>query len=441
MIAKKVRNPKKSSSKGTRIQRLVDYIRAPERKDGQEKNVYDGSRGFVSQDKQAQVAEMQALAHAAVRSKDPVNHYVISWKEGERPSPKQVERAVDIALEELKMKDHQVVYALHRDTQHSHLHLVVNRVHPETEKVNPGRNDYDALDRAVARIVHEQKWERHPNARYRVNAQGEFERNHPKEKERQPSPPKQDREVRTGLKSAERIAIEVGAKAIKAARTWRDVHENLAKEGMRYERKGSGAIVRVNETPVKASVVGREYSLKNLEKSLGSLKPSSKEQTVAKRAPELLHPEKPPQALQKASQQEQKKQELAGLRKQHHFERKAFTQQNQAKHEQLLNGQDWKGRGKALNQARSELAKESKAALAQLQEKHAHERQAFSEKWKPQEQARPAPTPERETAPAQERAQDSFKPGYENTRPESEKHLEEPTHEPEPELEWEEPDR
>jgi hypothetical protein len=168
MIAKKIRNPKKSASKYVRIQRLVDYVRNPKSKDEKEKCVYDGARNFFEENKKAQVKEMQDLAHAAVRSKDPINHYVISWKFGEKPTREQIERTVDVVLDELKMRDHKVIYAVHADTKHHHLHLVVNRVHPETERVNKAWKDYEGLHRAVVRIEQEQGWQKAPRALYRV---------------------------------------------------------------------------------------------------------------------------------------------------------------------------------------------------------------------------------------------------------------------------------
>lgn len=37
-------------------------------------------------DPKSQTAEMIALSQEAVRSKDTINHYVLSWREGEQPS-------------------------------------------------------------------------------------------------------------------------------------------------------------------------------------------------------------------------------------------------------------------------------------------------------------------------------------------------------------------
>ena len=46
-----------------------------------------------------------------------------------------------------------------------------------------------------------------------------------------------------------------------AGRSWRELHSGLAVEGMRYEKKGSGALIWIGEQPVKASTAGRDCSM------------------------------------------------------------------------------------------------------------------------------------------------------------------------------------
>jgi hypothetical protein len=382
MIAKKVRNPRKSSPKATRIQRLVDYIRKPER-EGTEKNIYDNARGFIAEEHQSQRLEMQGLANAAERSRDPINHYVLSWKEGEEPSPKQVERAVDIFLKELKMEKHQAIYALHADTKHYHLHLVVNRAHPETEKVNSNRYDYELIHRAVARIEQEQGWEREERGRYRVSEQRELERFSPEGRPQEPRQEQRDRERRTGEKSAERVALEA-SELMKGARSWRQLHQGLAERGMRIERKGSGAVLRVGEVRVKASSLGKAYSLGALQKRLGSFVPAPKELEVKPRLPEALRPEKSWRLYQeeKATHEHSKRTETEKWKARHSEERAIFALEQQVRKARILEG-NWRGRGHELNLERSLFAGEKAAARAALKEKQGRESKALRHQYRP----------------------------------------------------------
>lgn len=271
MIGKKVKNPSKGSSKAARAGGLADYIRAPELTNEQEKCAYSNGRGFLTDSHQGQRAEMIALAQEAVRSKDPINHYVLSWREGEQPTPAQVEQAVDVLLDQMNLQGHQVIYGLHADTDNYHLHVAINRVHPDTLKpveINKGF-DIEALHQAVARIEQAQGWQREKNARYHIQDSGELKRTDVGSTVKKIDRRTVDMEVRTGEKSAKRIGIEEAGPVIKNANTWQELHAGLAALGMRYEREGSGAKVFIGEVGIKASDVDRNASIGKLQKRLG----------------------------------------------------------------------------------------------------------------------------------------------------------------------------
>ena len=251
----------------------AEYIGAPETENAAEKCIYWGARGVLTDTPVAQTAEMVALAEDAVRSPDPVHHYVLSWREGEKPSPEQVEKAVDILLEEMDLQDHQAIYGLHADTNNHHLHVIVNRVHPDTGRVRTINRGFDieSVHRAVVRIEHAQGWTVEENKRYRVNADGSLERTDPDagSKPRRPSQQQLDRERRTGEKSAARIATETAAPLIAAAGSWDELHATLAEQGMLYARAAhtrTGATVTIGDVTIKASRVAREATLPSLEK-------------------------------------------------------------------------------------------------------------------------------------------------------------------------------
>ena len=100
MIGKKIPNRFPASGKASHIEGLANYIVSPEKENGTEKCVYSGSRGFLTDEFSSRKAEMVALAEEALRSRDPVEHYVLSWREGERPTPAHIEKAVDLLLDE-----------------------------------------------------------------------------------------------------------------------------------------------------------------------------------------------------------------------------------------------------------------------------------------------------------------------------------------------------
>ena len=280
VIGKKIRNPAKGAALRVRVQRLADYIDQPENAppnargvahatkaarvagladyaqrptggDLREKCIHGGARGFQATTRAGQKAEMLALAEVSAHSKDPINHYVLSWPRGEQPTPAQIEEAVDVFLDTMGLVGHQTLYGLHADTDNVHLHLMVNRVHPITRKVieiNKGF-DLEALHRAVARIEHVQGWRRETRGRYRVQADGTVQRVNRSAPAGPEEPvPIHGRSHRgnrhaSSVKSAIQIAIDLAAPVIRAATSWTDLHTHLATLGLRYQRKGSGAVL------------------------------------------------------------------------------------------------------------------------------------------------------------------------------------------------------
>ena len=77
----------------------------------------------------------------------PVYAYSLAWKSGEQPSRKDQETAVESSLRSLKLSGRQALVIAHRDTKHSHVHVIVNRVsHVTGRAANVGR-DHRTLSR------------------------------------------------------------------------------------------------------------------------------------------------------------------------------------------------------------------------------------------------------------------------------------------------------
>ncbi len=139
--------------------------------------------------------------------------------------------------------------------------------------IQPHRGfDIEAAHRIVAEIEYKQGWASQEHARYRVNEKGEIVRN-ALPRQVKPRPRAGDFENATGEKSAQRIAQERGHAVIQNASCWEELHAGLDAVGLRFVRKGSGAVVFVGNTTVKASSVDRNFSMSRLCKRLGEFKP------------------------------------------------------------------------------------------------------------------------------------------------------------------------
>ncbi len=385
MIFKKV-PADRAKSKAKHVRDLTDYIRDPQKTNPQEKVGYTGARGFLCDHHTGQQAEMIALAMDAPRSANPINHYILSWREGEYPTPAQVEQAVEILLDELDLAEHQTLYALHQDTDNMHLHVAVNRVHPDTLRViKPNKGfDKEAGHRAIARIESLQGWASEQNARYQIDG-GEAVRRAREGSPKKPSQKRRDMEVRTGEQSAERIAIEVAAPIIRDASCWSELHARLLEQGFRYERKGSGAVLWIGDVPVKASSADRGATLAALQKRLGEFQPAAPVEFMP------VLPAKPIKATAprwgeyiaaRSAHFQAKNSTQLRLREKHQVERQGVAERQRTERTGITAG-SWKGKGERLNALRSVVAAEQAAMRLRMQDRQREERRRFRERFRP----------------------------------------------------------
>ncbi|AJW93567.1 relaxase/mobilization nuclease domain protein (plasmid) [Burkholderia gladioli] len=385
MIFKKV-PADRVKSKAKHVRDLTDYIRDPAKTNPHEKVAYTGARGFLCADHAGQQSEMIALAMDAPRSANPINHYILSWREGEYPTPAQVEQAVEILLAELGLAEHQALYALHQDTDNMHLHIAVNRVHPDTLKViKPNKGfDKEAGHRAIAKIEAIQGWASERNARYQVDANGEAIRG-ASDGHKAPSQKRRDMEVRTGEQSAERIAIEAAAPIIRAAANWAELHAGLQAQGFRYERKGSGAIIWIGDVPVKASSADRGATLAALQKRLGEFQPAAPADALPTLPAKPIKATAPRWAEYIAARRahyQAKNATQIRLREKHELEREGVSERQHVERTDIMAGK-WRGKGKELNVLRSVMAADQAAMRLRMQDRQRDERRRFQERFRP----------------------------------------------------------
>jgi hypothetical protein len=379
MIVKKVATSRTAPAKSrtVHVRDLCNYIAGIGDAGEGGRVEHRGSVNLLNLEHEQQVQEIADLAEVAGRSRQPVQHWIFSWPEGEQPTTAQADHAVRIFLAEMGLSGHQGFYALHRDTDNWHLHLAVNRVDPDTERlvtVNGGF-DLEAAHRALARIEHAQGWAPERWGRYRVNPGGAVERAAPSRTPKaQPCGRVRDGETRSGKKSAQRIAIEEAGPVLRKARTWHEVHAGLAGRGMRVEAKGSGAIVWVGTTPVKASVVGRDCSMTALERRFGEYEGSPGSPDVEQKA-RVLCARVPGWASYDQERRRHRADKMAAqldLRAKHNTEVMTMRQLQRAERMRIFD-RDWVGKGQLLNATRSLLGAEHSKCRVAMQERHGRE--------------------------------------------------------------------
>ncbi len=63
---------------------------------------------------------------------DPTKTLSLSWHKDDQPTPEHMVEAADALLKHMGWDQHQAVYVGHNDTEHRHVHIILNRVNPDT---------------------------------------------------------------------------------------------------------------------------------------------------------------------------------------------------------------------------------------------------------------------------------------------------------------------
>lgn len=98
-------------------------------------------------EEQAYLKVAAGVARSGRVCTEPVKTISLAWHKDDAPSPEHMIEAADSFLAHMKWDGHQAVLVGHRDTEHRHIHIILNRVHPET-----GRTLDDYRERKRAQV-------------------------------------------------------------------------------------------------------------------------------------------------------------------------------------------------------------------------------------------------------------------------------------------------
>src|SRR5262245_25268722 len=124
---------------------------------------------------------MEATAKQSAKVEKPVYHASINWHPDETPSQAEMKEIARRALKLMELEEHQALVVGHGDTVHRHLHMMVNRVHPDTGKAWRTGHDYLRFDRVMKQLAEENGFVYAPAKRFKKgdDSLGEPARNRP----------------------------------------------------------------------------------------------------------------------------------------------------------------------------------------------------------------------------------------------------------------------
>lgn len=243
-----------------------NYLVAGKRDEKQaDKLAWMETRNLFVKDPDKIPSMMRATASQAKRCQKPVYHMIISWRPDEAPTDPIMKQVADRALIDMGLHEHQAVLAAHRDTHHRHLHIVVNRVHPETGKAWHTGKDWERLERSIARQALELGMVK-VDGRHNTPEKMAHEAKRARDAEYQLATRKQnavplDRWSADDIKSRRAQLSPL----FDQARSWDHLARLLNAEGLSLIAKGQGLVISDGMGTMKLSDLGKEIRLKSLE--------------------------------------------------------------------------------------------------------------------------------------------------------------------------------
>lgn len=224
---------------------------------------------------QTAAAEMNAVAMQSRRCEDPVYHFILSWPTVDNPSDEAALSSARECIRQLGMDNHQYVSAIHRDTNHVHCHVAVNRVNPVSYRAAKLWNDFDTLHKTCRRLELKHNWL--PTNGSWVSQDGVIVRPH-REYKNGPDKARQ-LEYYADQESLFSYAVEhcrsnINELLHERKFNWEMIHDVFISAGLELRQKGDGLAIYDNSdspvsVPVKASHLHPALTLSALEPRIG----------------------------------------------------------------------------------------------------------------------------------------------------------------------------
>ncbi|HEA4213254.1 TPA: relaxase/mobilization nuclease domain-containing protein [Legionella pneumophila] len=192
-------------------------------------------------------------------SGDKTYHMLISFAPGENPPAQVLQEIEDTVASSIGFKEHQRISVVHHDTDNLHIHVAINKIHPQTFNMIEPYRAYKTFAEVASKLEIELGLQI-TNHQTRKNHSENLA---------------DDMEHHSGIESLINWMKRYCKEKIEAASSWKEIHSILAEHGLMIRIKANGFVFcNVQGLTVKASSISRTFSKKNLESKLGSFAPS-----------------------------------------------------------------------------------------------------------------------------------------------------------------------
>lgn len=245
----------------TSIQKTSHYLASNE-----ERVSWKESHNLASRDREFVTGQMEKAA-AMSRTDQPIYHYSISWDPSDNPSKKQMIEVARQTLNDLGLGEHQALIVAHSDHDYKHLHVMANRVHPETGIAWDRWMDYRKLEKSLRTIEREYGWQEVPGHHHQLEGQQKppFGRSFNR---------MEAAKINRGELPFFAMVREVAQEDFRSAEHWMDLHQRLTEYGLTIQRgsRGAGGKITDGSSVANLSKIHRDFSMNKLTQRFGPFK-------------------------------------------------------------------------------------------------------------------------------------------------------------------------
>lgn len=231
------------------------------------------TQNLPSDDPDLAATYMAATAQNSSRTKNATYHLMIAWQEQETPSADLMQTVALRSLELAGLVEHQALIMGHGDKPHPHLHILLNRIHPETGRAWKTAHDFARWDRIMKQLAADHGCEYVPAHLF-----------NPDLTEALPKKPN-SAATHAGKRGARTVRPQMSRQDAGAlgddlstqldqASTSDDLRQLLEDRGLAIEAKGQGHVIGNSDTYAKLSSLRLTSAARTLAIALASVKPS-----------------------------------------------------------------------------------------------------------------------------------------------------------------------
>ncbi|WP_290478762.1 relaxase/mobilization nuclease domain-containing protein [Hyphomonas sp. UBA1923] len=289
------------------------------------------AQNLQTTDPDAAAAIMDATAARSTRCRAPAYHFILTFDpkdaKAKKISPDIMREIAEETISRMGLKEHQALVYAHRDTDHPHMHFLINRVHPVEGRAYSRHEDGKRLTE-LCRDIARERGLNIPNDRTRVR---ENERNTGLD-DIPPMPTDGDYwQAKHGEREPEAAYPKAKANEMRkelhglfgGATSWELLSDSLMERGYYLREKGQGMVISDGLGYVKLSDMGRGVRAKGLEKRFGESFKTFEERVAGKLKRQIDRVQPPLDLPPDMSEQERRRAEKLHRLKEHAaFERK-----------------------------------------------------------------------------------------------------------------------